>query len=289
MVDGNKNLVASIRQRLLNLSRAQGQVFDVILVRYALERLIYRLSSSKHRDNFVLKGGMLVTLWTDDENRVTRDADFLAHGKSDAAHLKDVFTDIMSLEFDDGLVFDTDALVTSEIREEQEYGGVRLKTTAYLGNVRIPITVDIGIGDAVADPNYTIDYPSLLDMPSANIRAYPPATVVAEKFHAIVTLGLANSRMKDYYDLWSIPNALNIEATALDDAIRTTFERRRTAVPFQQPIGLSTEFVTDEQKSRQWTAYAASIDLKSLSLEEVVQSVWTFVEPACRRLNDNKV
>ena len=283
-----KNLAESIRQRLLNLSREQGRVFEVTLVTYGLERLIYRLSISDHRNEFVLKGGMLVTLWTDDQNRVTRDADFLAHGESSEEHLKAVFTDILNTTADDGLIYDTDALTIQPIREEQQYGGVRLKTTAHLGKTRIPITVDIGFGDAVADPAYTIDYPSLLDMPTANIRAYPPATVIAEKFHAIVTLGMANSRMKDYYDLWAIPNALVIDPSELDAAIGTTFERRRTAIPSTQPVGLSSDFIADAQKSQQWTAYAASIDLEGLSLETVVQHIWELVEPACQRLTDSE-
>jgi hypothetical protein len=137
-----QNLAASVRQRLLNLSRERGLVFDVVLVTYGLERLIYRLSISSHRDRFILKGGMLVTLWIVDENRVTRDADFTAFGDSNEDQLKTVFTEILKLNFDDGLNFDTDALIALPIREDQEYGGVRLKTTAYLGKTRIPITID---------------------------------------------------------------------------------------------------------------------------------------------------
>ena len=285
MAKAPKNLPASVRQRLINLTREQGRVFEVVLVTYGLERLIYRLSISEHRDLFVLKGGMLVTLWTTDENRVTRDADFLGYGDSNAEHLKAVFADVFHLEVEDGLVFDADALVALPIREDQEYGGYRLKTIANLGRTRIPITIDIGFGDAVADSTYTIDYPSLLGMPMANIRAYPPSTVIAEKFHAIVTLGIANGRMKDYYDLWAIPNAINIDSTELDDAIRATFERRDTRIPDTLPIGLSDEFVTDDQKSQQWLAYAASIDLESLTLETVVGVIWSYVEPACQRLN----
>jgi predicted nucleotidyltransferase component of viral defense system len=286
MVKVPKNLAASVRQRLLNLARERGHVFDVVLVTYGLERLIYRLSISEHRDRFILKGGMLVTLWTDDENRVTRDADFLGHGDSNEDHLKAVFADILSLQTEDGLVFDTDALAASVIRQDQEYGGIRLKTVAYLGKTRIPITIDIGFGDAVADPVYTIDYPSLLDMPMANIRAYPPATVIAEKFQSIVTLGIVNGRMKDYYDLWAIPNTMKIDPAELDDAIRMTFERRGTAIPDRVPVGLSAEFVTDVQKSRQWTAYAASIDLVGLTLETVVGEVWSYIGPACQRLTN---
>ncbi len=210
MADRPNATPASIRQRLLNIAREQGRVFDVVLVTYGLERLIYRLSISKHRDSFVLKGGMLVTLWTGDENRVTRDADFLGFGDASEDHLISVFSQIMSELADDGLVYDVDGLTAEAIREEQQYGGIRLRTVAHLGKTRIPITVDIGFGDATTAPNYAVEYPSLLDMPAAHIRAYPPATVVAEKFHTIVALGLVNSRMKDYYDLWAILNTLSI-------------------------------------------------------------------------------
>lgn len=279
------NLAASVRQRLLNLSREQGSVFEVVLVSYGLERLIYRLSVSKYRNRFILKGGILVTFWTTDGNRFTRDADFLGHGDPDEDQLKDIFKEILSIEAEDGLVFDTDALTASPIRQDQQYGGTRLRTTAYLSNTRIPITVDIGFGDAVADPTYTIEYGSLLDMPTASIRAYPPATVIAEKFEAIVTLGIANSRMKDYFDLWAIPNAIKIEPTELDDAISITFERRGTQIPRDKPAGLSEAFVLDAQKLQQWSAYAESIDLGGLSLDAVVETIWSYIGPACQRIN----
>ena len=199
MAKAPKNLAASVRQRLLDLSRDQGRVFDVVLVTYGLQRLIYRLSISEYRDQFILKGGMLVTLWIADESRVTRDADFLGRGEASEEHLKSVFADLLRPDAKDGLVFDVDGLTAETIREELEYGGIRLKTFAYLGKTRIPITIDIGFGDAMTDRDYTVDYPSLLGMPPATVRAYPPATVVAEKFQAIVALGLVNSRMKAFH------------------------------------------------------------------------------------------
>ena len=284
MAKAPRNLAASVRQRLLNLSREEGRVFAVVLVTYGLERLIYRLSVSDYQDRFILKGGMLVTLWIADESRVTRDADFLGTGDASVEHLKSVFAKILSLDADDGLVFDVDGLTAETIKEEQEYGGIRLKTIAYLGKMPIPITVDIGFGDALTDRNYTIDYPSLLDMPLATVRAYPPATVVAEKFQAIVALGLVNSRMKDYYDLWAIHNSQSIKVKELDAAIQATFECRGTDIPREIPIGLSDDFVNDEQKIRQWGAYVASIDLEGLSLDAVVDAIWSYIAPACERL-----
>ena len=145
MAKAPKNLTASIRQRLLDLSRRENRVFDVVLVTYGLERLIFRLSISDYRDQFVLKGGMLVTHWIEDESRVTRDVDFLGYGDASEAHLKTVFSKLLSLEANDGLVFDVEGLTAGAIKEDQEHGGIRLKTIAYLGKMRIPITIDVGL------------------------------------------------------------------------------------------------------------------------------------------------
>jgi len=284
MAKAPKNLTASIRQRLLDLSRREGRIFDVVLVTYGLERLIFRLSISDYRDQFVLKGGMLVTHWIEDESRVTRDVDFLGHGDASEKGLKYVFSKLLSLEANDGLVFDVDGLTAESIKEDQECGGIRLKTIAHLGKARIPITIDIGFGDAVTDRDHTIDYPSLLDMPPASIRAYTPATVIAEKFQAIVALGLVNSRMKDYYDLWAIHNTQSLTAKELDAAIQATFERRGTDIPQETPIGLSDDFVNNEQKARQWGAYIASIDREGLALDTVVEVIRSYIGPACERL-----
>jgi len=285
MASGKKTSSASIRQRLLNLARDQGRVFEVVLVNYGLERLMYRLSISEHRDSFVLKGGMLVTLWIEDGNRVTRDADFLGFCDASDERLITVFSEIMSQQLDDGLVYDIDSLTVEAIREEQQYGGIRLRTVANLGKTRIPIVVDVGFGDATIAPDLSIEYPTLLDMPAPNIRAYPPASVVAEKFHAIMTLGLANSRMKDYYDLWSIFNSQTIEESELAEAIAATFDRRKTEVPTTVPAGLSNEFSEDPQKAQQWARYSASIGLEGLSLKNAIELIRARLIPACERLH----
>ena len=278
------NIAASVRQRLLNIARAQGQLFDVILVRFALERLLFRLSVSSHRDQFILKGGLLVTMLVGDEERVTRDADFLGRGDASEEGLKTAFAEIMSITGDDGIVFDVESLTVTPIREEMEYGGTRLRATAYLERTRIPVTLDIAFGDALAEGPQDLSYPTLLEMAAPNIRAYPIATVIAEKFQAMVALGIANSRMKDYYDIWAIPKAIPIPADELDAAIGATFERRKTEVPSARPPGLSAEFIQDETKRRQWRAYAASIELEGVSLDEVVEAIWTSVGPSCAQL-----
>lgn len=278
------NLAKSVKDRLLTISRKEGRAFDVLLVRFALERLLYRLSISDYRECFVLKGGMLVTVWIDDDNRVTRDADFLGHGDADPDKLIADFRAIMQIEGDDGLTFDADALTATAIREEMEYGGVRLKTAAYLERTRIPVTIDIGFGDAMADAAQQLNYPTLLDLPAPHVRSYPPASVIAEKFQVMVALGVLNGRMKDYYDLWAIPRNLDIAPANLDAAIKVTFDRRNTAIPTGRPPGLSMEMVADETKQRQWRAYAASLELDGVSLESIIESVWGLVGPSCERL-----
>ena len=225
---------------------------------------------------------MLVTLWTADTGRFTRDIDFLAFGSDEEAELKTAFSQILAIDGGDGLVYDVASLTTVAIREDQIYGGMRLRTDAYLGSTRIPITVDLGFGDALADPKFEIEYGSLLDFPAASIRAYSPATVIAEKFQAVVALGLANSRMKDLYDLWTLPKSVDIDMDDLTVAIRGTFARRDTIVPAACPVGLSAEFSTDPARMTQWKAYSDGTLLEGRPLAEVTAEIWAWLEPACR-------
>lgn len=197
-----RNIGASVRARLLNLARQRKQPFDVLLTRYVLERLLYRLSTTAHRDRFVLKGAMLLTTWFDDPARPTRDLDLLGFGDPDADAMLGIFREICAVPADDGVTFDIAALAIDRIREELAYGGLRIKTVATIDRARIPVVVDIGFGDAVEPGLDELDLPVLLDLPAPRLRVYARETVIAEKFQAIVMLGHANSRMKDYYDIW---------------------------------------------------------------------------------------
>ena len=281
MAKAPKNMAASVRQRLFNLAREKGQAFDAILVAFGLERLIYRLSISTHRDRFVLKGGMLVTLWTADSGRFTRDIDFLSIGPNDETTLKETAVEILSIDAGDGLEFDHASLTVGPIRKDQVYGGMRLKTTAFLEKTKIPITIDIGFGDALGDSDYTIDYASLLDFPAASVRAYSPETIIAEKFQAVVALGTANSRMKDFYDLWALPRAIKLDQPVLRRTLEKTFDQRRTKVPDVRPPGLSQEFANEATKSAQWQTYAKATDVDGVSLSEIVDEIWKYLEPIC--------
>ncbi|OJW73698.1 MAG: hypothetical protein BGO57_14895 [Sphingomonadales bacterium 63-6] len=288
MADNPKNVAASVKARLLNIAREQGRVFDILLVRFALERLLFRLSISAYRDSYVLKGGMLVTQWLDHDNRETRDIDFLGFGADDQEAIKAIFTEIMATDVGDGLVFDVGALVASPIREEMEYGGIRLRTSAYLERTRIPTTLDIGFGDVLTDPSQTIDYPSLLGMECPNIRSYPPETVIAEKFQAVVALGLANGRMKDFYDLWAVPRTLWINGSALDAAIAATFARRETPIPVERPVGLSEAMALDPAAEQRWRAYIASLELPPLHFSDVLDEIWSLLSASCARQRETR-
>jgi predicted nucleotidyltransferase component of viral defense system len=185
MPEKPRNVGASVRQRLLNLARARGQPLELLLTRYALERLLHRLSLSPHRNRFVLKGALLLTTWFDEPHRATRDLDLLGFGDPSDDALLAVFREVMAITVDDGVSFDTARLQIQPIREDAEYGGSRLRTTAALAGARIPIVVDVGFGDAIEPGARDIDLPVLLEMPSPHLRAYPPETVIAEKLHAM--------------------------------------------------------------------------------------------------------
>jgi predicted nucleotidyltransferase component of viral defense system len=249
-----RNIGASVRARLLDRARAERSDFQILLTRYALERLLYRLSVSAHRERFILKGAMLFVTWVADPFRPTRDLDLLGYGDNDVEAIADTFRSICAEPVaDDGVVFDHAGLQAAPIREEVEYGGVRVRTTATIAGARIPIQVDIGFGDAVTPAPVEIDYPALLDAPAPHLRAYPVETVVAEKFEALVTLGIANSRLKDFYDLWLIAETFDLDRSVLVTAVRNTFGRRQTALPGETLLGLSDAYA--ETWDHQWRAF----------------------------------
>jgi len=249
-----RNIGASVRARLLDRARAERSDFQILLTRYALERLLYRLSVSEHRDRFILKGAMLFVTWVADPFRPTRDLDLLGHGDNDVEAIAATFRAISAERVaDDGVVFDGAALQAAPTREEAEYGGVRVRTTATIDGARVPIQVDVGFGDAVTPAPVEIDYPTLLGNPAPHLLAYPVETVVAEKFEALVSLGMANSRLKDFYDLWLIAQTFELRRPALIEAVRRTFDRRGTELPAATPVGLSDEFAT--AWAAQWSAF----------------------------------
>ena len=276
------NLAASVRQRLLNLSVSRGEDPNLTLTRYALERFLYRLAHSEYAGQFILKGAMLFALWMESEHRPTRDLDLLGFGEASNERLTEIFQRLCDVEVEpDGLMFDARSVRVAEIREGQAYQGQRVKLIGLLGTARIPLQIDVGFGDAVTPEAKEIDYPTLLDLPAPRIRAYPPETVVAEKLQAMVALGMQNSRMRDFYDLWIIARQFLFEGKTLVMAIGATFNRRHTELPLTMPTGLSDEFANDEYKITQWTAFLARSQLEGagISLVQAINELRTFLMP----------
>jgi predicted nucleotidyltransferase component of viral defense system len=254
-----KNLPASVRQKLANLARERNVDFGLILVKYGLERILFRLSRSRHRDVFILKGALLFELWTEQRYRPTRDADFLARGDNAPERFAHIFRELCVLEVDeDGLRFDAETVEAGRISEDADYEGVRVTFVAYLERAKIPIQIDIGFGDIVTPAPSETGYPTLLEFPGPRLLAYPKETVIAEKLQALVKLGIANTRMKDFYDLEILSRTFAFEGKTLAQAIQNTFQKRGTDLPMAGlPVAFTSEFYDDINKKRQWNAFCA--------------------------------
>ena len=275
------NRAASIRTRLKQHPGTSTQDFNLTLTQYGLERLLYRLSVSEHAPNFLLKGALLFQLWYGQSHRPTRDADLLGFGPDDVPTLIGVFRSICSIAVDDGIVFDPESVAGTPIRKDVGYGGVRIDVRATLDGARLALQIDIGFGDAVTPEAQAITYPTLLtDVAAPTLRAYPKATVVAEKLHAVTVLGMTNTRMKDFFDLWVLLHDTTTDDAELLRAIEATFARRNTATPGTPPIGLSDAFADDATKQVQWRAFLKKNKLQSMDLGEVVR----YVRDRVRRL-----
>jgi predicted nucleotidyltransferase component of viral defense system len=272
-------LAQSVHQRLLNRRDRTGEDFNVLLVRYAIERLLYRLYVSPHSDRFVLKGAMLFEVWTDSHYRTTRDLDLLGLGVPDSDTLRTIFGQVCTQEVEpDGMTYDVSSILVTDIRDDQKYQGHRVELEGRLGNARISIQIDVGFGDIVIPQPQTITFPVLLDGPAPKIRAYTPETTVAEKLHAVVTLGIRNSRMKDFFDLVVISRTMTFEGTVLARAIKATFEKRGDQVPREEPFAFTNEFARDITKQRQWAAFVNRGNLEfTTNFEEVIEEIRRFV------------
>ena len=265
------NIAASVRARLLNVAKAQGVDFNQVLVRFALERILYRLSQSEHADHFLLKGALLFTLWYDMPHRTTRDADLLGFGASDLESVAQTFRDIASVAVDDGIVFDPASVAAEEIRKDAGYTGARILISGELAKARCKTQIDIGFGDAVTPGPVDATYPVLLaDLPAPRLRTYPVYTVVAEKLHAIALLGMTNSRMKDYLDLSVLLDRETLDTDLLAQALKATFERRGMAVPAELPVGLTDEFAHEPSLQALWQAFIKKNELALEPLSTIV-------------------
>ncbi|KPU98048.1 hypothetical protein APR50_05615 [Variovorax paradoxus] len=280
----SKDLSASVRARLLNIAKAQGVDFNQVLVRFALERMLYRLGESVHADRFVLKGALLFTLWYDMPHRATRDADLLGFGASDLASMAQAFRDIASVRVDDGISFDPASIRVSEIRKDAGYAGARVLIDADVARARCKTQIDVGFGDAITPGPADAIYPVLIaDLPAPRLRTYPAYTVVSEKLHAIVVLGMTNSRLKDYLDLMVLLEREDLDDDMLANAIAATFMRRGMAVPGSLPVGLSDEYANDPSRQALWHAFLKKNDMPSRPLVDVVVLLRGRLGPAMRK------
>jgi predicted nucleotidyltransferase component of viral defense system len=278
------DLAASVRARLLNVAKAQGADFNQVLVRFALERILYRLSQSEHADRFLLKGALLFTLWYDMPHRATRDANLLGFGASDLESVARTFRDIASVAVDDGIVFDPNSVVAEEIRKDAGYAGARILISGELAKARCKTQIDIGFGDAVTPEPIEAIYPVLLgDLPAPRLRTYPVYTVVAEKLHAIALLGMTNSRVKDYLDLAVLLARETLDIDLLAQAIKATFERRGMVVPTALPVGLTDEFAHDASRQALWSTFLKKNELASEPLADIVERLRAALGPALSR------
>lgn len=265
------NRAASVRARLLNRARADRTDFNLILTRYSLERLLYRLSSSPWADQFLLKGALLFDLWFDQPHRPTRDIDLLGFGPSELDDLIEVFQQVCAQPSDDGMVFDQGSVQAARIRKEANYEGVRVTLLGTLDGARCSVQIDVGYGDAVTPAAELVQFPALLeDVAPPSLRAYPVYTVIAEKYEAIVSLGMANTRLKDYFDLWFLATYAEIDEAILRQAVQATFARRGTEVPQAAPLGLSDAFAASPIKQQQWRAFLSKSKLMAPDLVEVI-------------------
>lgn len=275
-----RKVAASVRAKLLNKARADKRDFTLVLTRYALERLLYRLSISKHADHFLLKGALLFDLWFDVPLRPTRDMDLLGFGLAEAPHLIAAFSDLCALNVDDGIHFDALSIRAEEIRKEANYTGIRVTLMGWVDGARCPVQVDVGYGDAVTPGPEAVEYPVMLDeFPAPKLRVYPRCTVVAEKLEALISLGVANSRMKDYFDLWVLAKHSDFEGEVLRQAIGATLSRRRTGIPTDVPFGLSESFAAHPQKQMQWQGFLKKNRLEALPLVQIVAALHQFLMP----------
>lgn len=269
----SSSLAISVLDRLRNVARSRGEDFQFVLSRYGVERLLYRLSESPFADAFILKGAQLLYALTGERHRPTRDLDLLGLHAEDLLALERTFQNLCALEVEpDGLTYDATSVRASSIRELASEGGARVRLTALLGRTRIPVQIDIGFGDVVTPSPVELRFPSLLQMPTPVLRAYPIETVVAEKFEAILSRGTSTSRLKDFYDLWRISDTFDLDRAKVHEAVQRTFERRGTKLP-ESPSPFQREFWSDATKRQQWPTFLARSRLEAPPLEEVCNTL----------------
>lgn len=274
------NMGESVRTRLNNIARAEGSDFAQLLMRFALERVLYRIGKSKYHKQFLLKGAMLFALWYNMPHRATRDIDLLAYGDNDLEIIRKIFQEIAMLPCDDGFIFDVNRITTERILQKNTYVGVKVKIRGELAKARCQVDIDVGFGDAVTPGPVQSTYPVLIkDFPAPELKTYPVYTVVAEKLHAIATHGIENSRVKDYLDLFVIFDREQLDQQLLQKAISATFARRGSVISKTPLIGLTDDFANNPLKQTMWSAFLRKNQLSNKSFQVVVKTLREKLQP----------
>jgi len=283
-----KNKPASIRAKLINIARNEGIDFDALLLRYFQERFLYRLTISEFSDHFILKGGLLLVCFKIPGTRPTKDIDFLAEQlDNDQTELENIFGKIAELYFDDGVKFDPLSISSERIKEDADYEGIRLKIDATLGQARKRLQIDIGFGDIVIPKAKKIEFPTLLEQIPPKIKIYSIESIISEKFEAMIKLAMANSRMKDFYDVYTLSINYDFHGNRLKKAIESTFKRRKTIVPIS-PLIFRTEFHNDKGRQRQWAAFLRKSRLANTdkSFNQIMERITKFLKPIVISINN---
>jgi len=281
------NLAASVHDRLLNRAKAEGRPFNELLQYYGMERFLYRLSKSEHAEQFVLKGALMLQFWGGPLTRATKDVDLLGRTTAEVDELVEIIRDCITVRVDDdGLLYDATSISGEEIRQGAHYDGVRIRCHANLGAARIPVQIDVGFGDIITPDAQKIVYPTLLDFDAPRLLGYTPETSIAEKLQAMVVLDMANTRLKDFLDIWVLAQGNEFEGEAITKAIEATFLRRRTPLPEITPVALTSAFHSASAKQIQWRAYLrkSRVEGEVPPLDEVMNQIQAFVMPAIESL-----
>ncbi len=281
MAKSIKNTAASAHQRLLNKAKDATRPFNELLQHFANERFIYRLSKSPQADRFLLKGALMFSAWTGSGSRPTMDIDLLGKIDNSLEVIVAAMKDICEIEVEpDGMTFHSETVTAARITEGAEYEGVRCRVRGSLGKARISLQIDIGFGDVIVPGPCKVAYPALLDFPPPELKGYTKESTIAEKFQAMVNLGVLNSRMKDFYDISFLSRMFDFMGETLAEAIEKTFENRNTPI-IVNPTVFDHSFTKDEDKLVQWLGFIKKAKLTDApeSFEDVAAAVKVFLEP----------
>lgn len=283
-----KNKAASVRAKLMNIARAEKIDFDFLLLRYFQERFLYRLAISEFSDRFILKGGLLLICLKMPRSRPTKDIDFLAKEiKNDPVELEYIFKSITAISCNDGVKFISSSLISEQIKENVDYEGIRIKIDATLGQARKKLQMDIGFGDVIIPRAMRMEFPTLLEEKPPRIKVYSIESIISEKFEAMVKLAMVNSRMKDFYDIYTLSVSYNFQSDRLKKAIESTFYRRKTSIP-DNPLIFRLKFHRDEEKQRQWSAFLRKSRLQDVNQDfnEIIERITSFLKPIVVSIKD---